>query len=487
MSYRTESDSLGQVHIPKDKLWGPQSQRSLENFKIGQDIMPLELIQALALIKECAAQANVEQGLLNNKKARWIIKAAQEIQEGLKAPWIKKSDLIKKTAQKIEWERQFPLTVWQTGSGTQSHMNVNEVIANRAIQLSGGRIGDKSLHPNDDVNKCQSSNDIIPSAMRIALYVFIQQNLIPALKLWEKTLQEKTKQFEKIIKIGRTHLMDAVPLSLGQEFSAFYQQIASNRERLEKDLPRLLSLPLGGTAVGTGLNSFPEFGKKVCALISKKTSYKWESAKNKFSALSNHDSLVSLSGSLKTLAISLIKITNDIRLLASGPRAGLGELILPANEPGSSIMPGKINPSQCEALSMLCAQVIGQDLSVSLGGMGGHLQLNTFKPLIFFNSLRSARLLSDGLNNFKQKALSGLKANEKKIKQNLENSLMLITALNPHIGYDKAAKIAQSAYKNGRSLKEEAIKLGFLNAKEFDRLVCPKKMIKPNLIRPKKS
>lgn len=462
MKYRTENDSLGQVRIPEDRLWGAQSQRSLENFKIGQDIMPLELIYSLALIKECCAQVNEEQGLLEKTKSQWIQKSAQEIQQG-------------------QLDDHFPLSVWQTGSGTQSNMNVNEVIANRAIQLSGKNVGDKSIHPNDDVNKSQSSNDTVPSAMRIALYLFIQKQLIPALSEFEKSLSKKTKEFKKIIKIGRTHLMDAVPLSLEQEFSAFYQQVVFAKEQIQKNLSPLLSLPIGGTAVGTGLNSTPEFSKKVCEKISKKTGYPFTSAENKFSAISNHDCIVELSGTLKTLAVCLSKIVNDIRLLASGPRCGLNELKLPENEPGSSIMPGKINPTQCEALAMVCIQVIGQDLSLSLGGAGGHLQLNSFKPLIFFNSLRSVHLLSSGLNNFRKKCLDGLKANEKKIKQHLENSLMLVTALNPHIGYEKAAQIAKSAYERDSTIKEEAIRLGFLTAEEFDRFVQADKMIKANL------
>lgn len=462
MSYRIETDTLGEVSIPSEKLWGAQSQRSLENFKIGEDKMPLELIQAIALIKECCAKINKQQGHLDENKAKWIEKAAQDIQKG-------------------RLNEHFPLSVWQTGSGTQTNMNVNEVIANRAIQLSGGKVGDKSIHPNDDVNKSQSSNDTFPSSMRVCLYIFIKKNLIPALVLFEKALKKKTEEFKNIIKSGRTHLMDAVPISLGQEFSAFHQQILFNKERLEKSLPHLLLLPLGGTAVGTGLNSSPDFGIKVCELIRKKTNYPFQSATNKFEAISSHDCLVELSGSLKTLAVSLTKIANDIRLLASGPRCGLGELILPVNEPGSSIMPGKVNPTQCEALTMLCAQVIGQDISISLGGLSGHLQLNAFKPLILFNSLRSIRLLSDGLNNFREKCLEGLKANEAKIKQHLENSLMLVTALNPHIGYDKASQIAKSAYERNSTLKKEAARLNILTEKDFDRLVQPQKMIKANL------
>ncbi len=460
MKTRTEKDSLGEVSIPADKLWGAQSQRSLKNFKIGQDLMPIELIKALALIKECSAKAHLEKGLLDKKKAQWIIKSAVEIQQGL-------------------LNDHFPLSVWQTGSGTQSNMNVNEVIANRAIQLSKGKVGDKSIHPNDDVNKGQSSNDTVPSAMRIALYIFTQKNLIPALSLFSEAIKAKTEEFKDIIKIGRTHLMDAVPMSLGQEFSAFHQQIQLNKSRIEKSLAELLSLPIGGTAVGTGLNSWSHFSEKVCAFLKEKTGYPFQPAKNNFSAQASHDSFVQLSGSFKTLAVSLTKVANDIRLLASGPRAGLGELTLPVNEPGSSIMPGKVNPSQCEALSMLCAQVMGQDLAVSLGGAGGQFQLNTYKPLIFFNSLRSARLLNDGLNNFREKCLKGLKANKKKIKQNLDSSLMLITALNPHIGYDKATKIAQSAFKSGKTLKETAVQSGFVTEEEFDKWISPKDMISP--------
>ena len=462
MLYRIETDSFGKVRIPKDKLWGSQSQRSLENFKIGQDLMPMELIQALSLIKECCAKVNVELGHLADKKAIKIIKAAREIQKG-------------------HLNEHFPLSVWQTGSGTQSNMNVNEVIANRAIQLSGGKVGDKSIHPNDDVNKSQSSNDTFPSAMRISLYLFVQKNLIHALYLFEKSLEKKVREFKNFIKTGRTHLMDAVPLSLGQEFSAFHQQIVFNRDRIKKSLSHLLFLPIGGTAVGTGLNSSPDFGERVCELIHKKTKYPFKSAKNKFESISAHDCIVELSGSFKTLSVSLMKMANDIRLLASGPRCGLAELILPANEPGSSIMPGKVNPTQCEALAMLCVQVIGQDLIVGFGGSQGQLQLNTYKPLILFNALRSARLLSDGLNNFRTKALEGLKVNKGKIKKQLEDSLMLVTALNPHIGYDKACKIAKSAYERGSTLKEEAVRLGFLRAEEFDRLVRPEDMIKPNL------
>ena len=425
--------------------------------------MPLELIQALALIKECCAIANADKKQINKNKSQWIVKASREIQKGL-------------------LDEHFPLSVWQTGSGTQSNMNVNEVIANRAIQISKkGKIGDKSIHPNDDVNKSQSSNDTVPSAMRIALFLFTKENLLPALDSFEKSLKQKSKEFQTYIKTGRTHLMDAVPLSLGQEFSAFHKQISANKKRIKESLKDLLELPIGGTAVGTGLNTWSSFSKEVCLLIKEKTKIAFKPAPNKFAEISNHDCLVELSGSLKTLAVSLLKIGNDIRLMSSGPRCGLSELILPVNEPGSSIMPGKVNPTQCEALSMLSCQVIGQDLSLSLGGLQGHFQLNAFKPLIFYNCLNSLRLLSDGLNNFRIKALQNIKANKKKLKENLEKSLMLITALNPYIGYDNASKIAKYAYKNNKTLKESAVELGFLTASEFDKWIQPKKMIQANL------
>ena len=462
-NHRIETDSLGKVKIPKNKLWGAQTQRSLENFKIGKELMPLELIQALALIKECCAIANSNKKQINKNKAQWIVKASQELQKGL-------------------LNEHFPLSVWQTGSGTQSNMNVNEVIANRAIQISKkGKVGDKSIHPNDDVNKSQSSNDTIPSAMRIALFLFAKENLTPALDAFEKTLKQKSKEFQSCIKTGRTHLMDAVPLSLGQEFSAFHKQISSNKKRIEHSLKELLELPLGGTAVGTGLNTWPSFSKEVCQLIKQKTKTAFKPAPNKFAEISNHDCLVELSGSLKTLAVSLLKIGGDIRLMSSGPRCGFAELILPVNEPGSSIMPGKVNPTQCEALTMLSCQVIGQDLSLSLGGFQGHFQLNAFKPLIFYNCLNSLRLLSDGLNNFRIKALQNIKANQRKIKEDLEKSLMLVTALNPHIGYDKANQIAKYAYQKNKTLKKSAIELGFLTAEQFDKWIQPKKMTQPNL------
>ena len=481
---RKERDSWGELAIPESKLWGPQTQRSLQNFQIGEDKMPWEVISALALIKECCARVNGEYQLLDPEKSRFIQEAAQEVQNGL-------------------LKDHFPLSVWQTGSGTQTNMNVNEVIARRALRIAaekGSRLKRGDIHPNDDVNKSQSSNDTFPSAMRISLSLAVGAKLLPALRGFEGELRRKAKTFESIVKIGRTHLMDAVPLTLGQEFSAFQEQIRFGGERIRGALPHLLLLPIGGTAVGTGLNTAPGFGEKVCALISEKAKGDFQrrkaeslfieefasfsSAKNKMESIAAHDALIQMSGALKTLAVSLMKIANDIRLLASGPRCGLGELILPANEPGSSIMPGKVNPTQCEALAMVSAQVMGQDLSAAVGGAMGHLQLNTFKPLIIFNLLRSVRLLSDGMNNFREKCLSGIQANKKKIQENLENSLMLVTALNPHIGYEKAALAAGAAHKNGTSLKEEALRLGFLTEEEFDRLVQPEKMTVPNLKSP---
>lgn len=462
MTTRKEKDTLGEVSIAQDKLWGAQTQRSLENFKIGRDKMPLTLIYALALIKESCAKVNEDFGFLPSSKSRWIQKAAQEIQEG-------------------KWDEHFPLSVWQTGSGTQTNMNVNEVIANRACLLSGGNLQEKTIHPNDDVNKSQSSNDTMPSAMRIALVLALQKRLIPALDHFTQEMSQKVKAFQSVIKTGRTHMMDAVPLSLGQEFSAFQEQLELAQQRIKNNLSHLYSLPLGGTAVGTGLNTAPDFGEKVCQIISKKTSQPFASASNKFESIASHDSVVQMSGTLKTLAVSLMKIANDIRLLSSGPRCGLGEIVLPANEPGSSIMPGKVNPTQCEALTMVCAQVQAQDGAVSWGGAMGQLQLNAFKPLIIFNTLKSVDLLSDGLNNFCDKCLKGLEPHKENIQAHLEQSLMLVTALNPHIGYEKAAQVAKQAYKKGTTLKEEAVALGFLTEKEFDSLVNPQKLIKPQL------
>ena len=519
---------MGEIPVPKGRLWGAQTQRSLENFKIGTDRMPFPVISALALIKEAAAEVNSRNGLLDKGKASLIRRASREIQEG-------------------KWNDHFPLKVWQTGSGTQTNMNVNEVTAARAVQIfraetggagkSAGRggksaerqadpadtsasdpAGDASaadgaaagiaatspagsanvaektpeggadsyssagaVHPNDHVNLSQSSNDVFPSAMRIAAVLTAKRRLLPALRRFERALAEKAASFQDIVKIGRTHLMDAVPLTLGQEFSAFREQAALSIQRVEGALPALLRLPLGGTAVGTGLNSFPGFAAEMCRALSAKTKEPFQPADNRFEAQAAHDSLVYMSGALKTLACSLMKIGNDIRLSGSGPRSGIAELILPANEPGSSIMPGKVNPTQCEALTMVCAQVMGQDLAISIGGSGGQLQLNAFKPLIIFNLLNSLNLLADVLDSFTEKCLKGLKPDRKKIQEHLNRSLMLVTALNPRIGYDKAAKIAQQAFQNGTSLREEAIALGFLTGKEFDSWVRPLEMTAPNL------
>lgn len=457
---RIETDSLGQVEVPGDRYWGAQTQRSLENFRIGGDRFPREMIRALGILKKAAAKTNLELGLLDNAKALAIMKAADEVISG-------------------KLDAHFPLVVWQTGSGTQTNMNANEVIANRAIEISGGKMGDKSIHPNDDVNKGQSSNDTFPTAMHIAVVEQIHHRLLPSLKKLESALSEKAKEFKDIVKIGRTHLMDATPLTLGDEFSGYAQQIKNGVARVEKSLPFLYQLALGGTAVGTGLNTHPQFPTKAAQAIAQETGLSFVSAENKFEALAAHDALVEFSGVTKVLACSLMKIANDIRLLGSGPRCGIGELILPANEPGSSIMPGKVNPTQSEAMTMVCAQVIGNDMAVAVAGSNGHFELNVFKPVIVFNVLNSIRLLSDACESFVDRCVKGIQPNHAQIKKHLENSLMLVTALNPRIGYDNAAKIAKAAYTNGTTLKEEAVKLGLLTAEEFDEIVRPEKMLGP--------
>ncbi len=468
MSFRIEKDSMGEIQVPSERLWGAQTQRSIQNFKIGGDRFPREMIRALGVLKKAAARANLDLGLLEEKKAKFIIQAADEVKVG-------------------KLDQEFPLVVWQTGSGTQTNMNSNEVIANRAIQLMGGKLGDKAagIHPNDDVNKAQSSNDTFPTAMHIAAAERVVQHLIPQLESLANALESKEKEFAKVVKIGRTHLMDATPLTLGQEFSAYACQIRNSIKRLQSALPLVLELAAGGTAVGTGLNTHPDFAVLVARYIAEETGLKFVTAPNKFEALAAHDALVQLSGSLKTVACSLMKIANDIRLLGSGPRSGIGELILPANEPGSSIMPGKVNPTQCEAMTMVCAQVIGNDMAVSVGGSTGHFELNVFKPLIIFNVLNSIRLLGDACESFTENCIQGLEANHQQIQKHLENSLMLVTALNPHIGYDNAAKIAKSAYENGTTLKEEAVKLGLMSEEKFNQVVRPEDMIGPNLL-PKK-
>jgi fumarate hydratase class II len=458
--FRIEKDTMGDVKVPAQALWGAQTQRSRENFKIGGDRFPREMIKALGILKKAAAITNSELGLLDKKKTEFVVKAADEVIQG-------------------QWDDQFPLVVWQTGSGTQTNMNTNEVIANRAMQLMGLKLPSKDVHPNDDVNKGQSSNDTFPTAMHIAVGMQVHARLIPALEKMHQAMVKKQNEFSSIVKIGRTHLMDATPLTLGQEFSGYSTQLKHSLVRVKNALPHLHELALGGTAVGTGLNTHIDFPVKAAAVIAKETGVPFVSAENKFEALATHDALVEVSGALKNLAVSLMKIANDIRLLGSGPRSGIGELNLPENEPGSSIMPGKVNPTQSEAMTMVCAQVIGNDVAVSVGGMNGHFELNVFKPVIVFNVLNSIRLLADAMDSFTDNCLVGIEANVSQIRKHVDNSLMLVTALNPHIGYDKAAQIAKTAHKNGTTLKEEAINLGFMTSEQFDKAVRPEEMTGP--------
>ncbi len=460
MNIRIEKDTMGDVMVPSDKYWGAQTQRSIENFKIGGDRFPREMIRALGILKKSAAVTNSRLGLLDTKKTELIVKAADEVIKG-------------------DLDAHFPLVVWQTGSGTQTNMNANEVIANRAMTMMGVKLPAKDIHPNDDVNKGQSSNDTFPTAMHIAVAEQVHKRLLPALEKFHAGMVKKQNEFKDIVKIGRTHLMDATPLTLGQEFSGYATQIKHGIARVKSTLPHLHELAIGGTAVGTGLNTHPQFAVEVAKTIAAETGVAFITAENKFEALASHDALVEVSGALKVLAVSLMKIASDIRLLGSGPRCGFGELSLPENEPGSSIMPGKVNPTQSEAMTMLCAQVIGNDVAVTIGGMNGHFELNVFKPLIVFNVLNSLRLLADGLDSFHDNCLIGIEANTKQIQKHLDNSLMLVTALNPHIGYDKAATIAKTAHKNGTTLKEEAVKLGYLTAEQFDQYVRPETMIGP--------
>ena len=461
MEYRIETDTMGEMKVPADKYYGCQTARSLHNFRIGGERMPRELIRAMGILKKAAAIVNMELGLLPKEKGELIVKAADEVIDG-------------------KLDEHFPLVVWQTGSGTQSNMNSNEVIANRAIELAGGELGSKKpVHPNDDVNKAQSSNDTFPTAMHIAAVEEIHRRLIPMVTQLRDTLQKKSDEFKDIIKIGRTHLMDATPLTLGQEFSGYAAQLTLGLARINDALERLYPLALGGTAVGTGLNTHPDFAEKSAAQIAKLTGKKFVSAPNKFEALAAHDALIEFSGVLKTLACSLMKIANDVRWLGSGPRCGIGELNLPANEPGSSIMPGKVNPTQSEAMTMVCAQVIGNDVAVNIGGSSGNFELNVFKPVIIYNVLQSIRLLADACEMFKENCADGIEANEPRIADHLKNSLMLVTALNPHVGYDNAAKIAKKAHADGTTLKEAAVELGLLTAEEFEEKVRPEKMIGP--------
>jgi len=461
MEFRIEKDTMGEVKVQADKLWGAQTERSRNNFKIGAPAsMPLEIIYGFAYLKKAAAFTNRESGVLSIEKRDWIAAICDEILEG-------------------KLDDQFPLVIWQTGSGTQSNMNVNEVIANRAHQLAGMVIGEgeKTLQPNDDVNKSQSSNDTFPTAMHIAAYKKIVEVTIPGVTKLRDTLKAKSEEFKSIVKIGRTHLMDATPLTLGQEFSGYVSQLDHGLLALQNTLDHLSEIALGGTAVGTGINTPKGYSKRVAEYISKFTGLPFKTAPNKFEALAAHDAIVESHGALKQLAVSLNKIANDIRMLGSGPRSGIGELILPANEPGSSIMPGKVNPTQCEALTMVCAQVIGNDMAITVGGMQGQYELNVFKPVMAANFLQSAQLIGDACCSFDANCAKGIEANKEVIKKQLNNSLMLVTALNPKIGYYKAAEIANTAHKNGTTLKEEAVNLGYVTAEEFDNWVKPEDMV----------
>ncbi|MDR5855053.1 class II fumarate hydratase [Caballeronia sp. LZ062] len=456
---RMEKDTFGEIAVPNDKLWGAQTQRSLQNFKISTEKQSPELITALAIIKRAAAEVNQDLKVLDGKKAQAIMQAADEIIDG------KHPD-------------EFPLAVWQTGSGTQTNMNLNEVIANRASELLGGPRGEERLvHPNDDVNRGQSSNDVFPTAMHVAAAYAIVKHLVPSLKTLRETLDKKAKQFADVVKIGRTHLQDATPLTLGQEFSGYVAQLDQGIRHVEATLPHLYQLAQGGTAVGTGLNAHPEFAVKVAQTIGKLTGLPFETAPNKFEVMAAADALVAAHGALKTVAASMMKIANDIRWLASGPRCGLGELSIPENEPGSSIMPGKVNPTQSEAVTMLCCQVFGNDVAVNFGGASGNFELNVFRPMIAHNVLQSIRLLADGAQSFNDNCAVGIEANQARIDSLLNESLMLVTALNPHIGYDKAAQIAKKAHKEGTTLKAAALALGHVTEQQFDEWVKPHEMV----------
>ncbi len=458
---RTESDSMGPIEVPDDRYYGAQTARSLIHFDIGADVMPPWLIRAFGILKKAAAEVNRDLGKLPEAKAKPIIQAADEVIAG-------------------KLDSHFPLRIWQTGSGTQTNMNANEVIANRAIEMLGGKMGTKDLiHPNDHVNMSQSSNDTFPTAMHIAAVEKIQHRLIPAVTQLRSALAQKAEDFKDVVKIGRTHLMDAVPLTLGQEFSGYVAMLDQDLEYIKSTLPRLYELALGGTAVGTGLNTHPEFAERSAARIAKLTGSPFVSAPNKFASLASHDAIVMASGALKTLATALMKIANDIRWLGSGPRCGLGELSLPENEPGSSIMPGKVNPTQSEAMTMVCIQVIGNDTAVAAAGSQGNFELNVFKPVMIYNLLHSIRLISDACRSFTEHCVVGIVANREQINGHLKNSLMLVTALNPHIGYDKAAQVAKKAHKEGKTLREACLELKFLTGDQFDNIVRPEQMLGP--------
>jgi fumarate hydratase class II len=460
MDYRMEKDTMGEIRVPVDKLWGPQTQRSLENFKIGLERMPLEVIKAFALLKYAAAVANLSLNKLDAEKANAIMDAAAEVREG-------------------KWDEHFPLVVWQTGSGTQSNMNVNEVIARRASQLLKDAGSQVPVHPNDDVNRSQSSNDTFPTAMHIAAVIAVEDRLLPSLEAFKETLQQKMDEFSDIVKIGRTHLQDATPLTLGQEISGWLAMLTNAGTMIQTSTETMKELAIGGTAVGTGLNAHPKFGDTVADELTRKTGKRFVSAVNKFHALTSHDQIVYTHGALKALAANLMKIANDVRWLASGPRCGIGELLIPENEPGSSIMPGKVNPTQSEAMTMVACQVMGNDAVIGFAASQGNFELNVFKPVIIHNFLQSVRLLADAMDSFNEHCAVGIQPNRETIQRYLEQSLMLVTALNPHIGYEKAAAIAKAAHKEGLTLKEAALRSGHLTAEQFDSIVRPEDMIHP--------
>ena len=465
MDYRTEKDSMGPVQVPNDRYYGAQTQRSLNNFKIGKEHFPREFIRAYGIIKKAAATVNSATGLLDPQLAKTISSSADEVITG-------------------KLDDHFPLVVWQTGSGTQTNMNVNEVIANRAIEMAGGKLGSKDpVHPNDHVNMGQSTNDTFPTAINIAAVECVVHQLLPNLERLRDGLHAKEEEFSNIIKLGRTHLQDATPLSLGQEFSGYVSAIEHGCKRIKNAMDSCYELAMGGTAVGTGINSTEGFGEKTAAEISKLTDIPFRTAENKFEALGGQDSIVELSSALKTVSVSLFKIANDLRWLASGPRSGIGEVVLPANEPGSSIMPGKVNPTQCEAMTMVCTQVMGNDTTITFAGASGNFELNVYRPVIAFNILQSIRLLADACDSFLVNAIEGIEPNKQRIHENLYNSLMLVTALNPHIGYDKAAKVAKKAYSENLSLREAIVELDYMSEEDFDKLVQPEKMIRPRKIK----